>query len=252
MVSTTGEARKAFVADAKSDQGGFVEVERELRFGTCGIFVHQTTVDAYDLQRAFLEIVSLLRIQREDLPGYLAVSYNERCNGFRPQSAHRFEAMPAIRSPETSLRCDHSDNRVEKTPGFIDDISEPFVMSIGEIPLERGGLDGIDRQNREQDKVPAERVLVRSHHAAAGLLDRLRHLRGSSRRLIQPAFGWAQTLRSGFRLARAFPGWCTFDHGRGSILVPDGLSLVADHGHNDGALPPTHVAFEMEDLLPRT
>jgi hypothetical protein len=53
--------------------------------------------------------------------------------------------MPAIRSPEASLRCDHCDDRIEKTPGFVDDIREPLVMSIGEISLERGGFYGIDR-----------------------------------------------------------------------------------------------------------
>ena len=47
------------------------------------------------------------------------------------------------------------------------------------------------------------------------------------------------------------PGWSTLDHGRDSILVPDGFSLVPDHGHNDSALVPAHVAFQMEDLLPR-
>src|ERR1700675_3827161 len=125
-------------------------------------------------------------------------------------------------------------------------------MSIGEIPLERGRLDGIDRQNRKQDRVSAKRFLVRSPNAPAGFLDRLRHLRGSARRLIQPAFGRAQTFRSRFSFTRTPPGWCSLDHGRDSILVPDGLSLVADHGHNDGALPPTHVAFEMKDLLPGT
>ena len=98
----------------------------------------------------------------------------------------------------------------------------------------------------------AERFLVRSHNAAAGFLDCLRNLRGSARRLIQSAFCWAQTLRSGFGFARTSPGWCTLDHGRDSILVPDGLSLVADHGHHDGALTAAHVAFEMKDLLPRT
>ena len=130
MISTTAETREAFIAGAKSDQGGFVEVERELRFGPRGIFVHQTTVDAYDLQRSFLEVVSLLRIQREDLPGYFTVRHDERCNGFRPQAAHGLEAMPAIRSPEASLWCDHSDDRVEKTPGFVDNVGKPFVMSI--------------------------------------------------------------------------------------------------------------------------
>ena len=63
MVSTTAEAREAFIADSESDQGWFVQVERKLRFGTRGIFVHQTTVDAYDLQRSFLEVVSLLGIE---------------------------------------------------------------------------------------------------------------------------------------------------------------------------------------------
>jgi len=35
-----------------------------------------------------------------------------------------------------------------------------------------------------------------------------------------------------------------------TILVPDGLSLVSDHGHNVYALTAAHVAFEIKDLLP--
>jgi len=159
--------------------------------------------------------------------------------------------MPAIRSPEPFLRCDHCDDRVEKTPGFVDDIGEPFVMSVGEISLKRGGLNGIDRQNREQEWVSTERLLVRSNNAAAGFGDRLHSFGGSGWRLLQPALGRAQTLRSGFGFARTTAGWCTLDHGRDSILVPDGLSLVADHGHNDDALTAAHVAFKMKDLLPR-
>jgi hypothetical protein len=96
--------------------------------------------------------VSFLCIQRQDLPCYFAVCHNERSNGFRPKAAHGFEAMPAIRSPESSLWCDHCDDRVEKTPGFVDDIREPFVVSVGEIPLERGGLDGIDRHHAGVDR----------------------------------------------------------------------------------------------------
>src|ERR1700739_250520 len=111
--------------------------------------------------------------------------------------------MSPIGGPEASLRCDHCNNRIEKTPGFIDNVSEPFVMSVGEISLERGGFDGIDGQNRKQERMTAERVLVRSHNPAAGFLDRLRHLRGSARRLIQPAFSGAQTLRAGFGFARS-------------------------------------------------
>src|SRR5579871_1451333 len=151
--------------------------------------------------------------------------------------------MPAIRSPEASLWCHDSDDRVEKTPSFIDDVSEPFVMSIGEIPLEWGGLDGIDRQDAQQHRMTGEWFPVRSHNAAASFLDRLPHLRCSPSELIQSAFGRAQTLRSRFGFARAPPGWCTFDHGRNSILVLGGLSLVPDHRHNDGALTLAHIAF---------
>ena len=88
------------------------------------------------------------------------------------------------RQPETSLRCDHSDDRVEKTPGFVDDVGEPFMVSVGEIPLERGGLDSIDLQNRKQDRVPAERLLVRSDDTAAGFFDRLCSFRCNSCRLL--------------------------------------------------------------------
>ena len=116
--------------------------------------------------------------------------------------------MPAIRSPEASLWCDHSDNRVKKTPGLVDEIRKPFVVSIGEISLKRGGLDGIDRQNREQDRVSAERFLVRSNNAGRRLSRSPPPPPQQHRRLIQPAFGRAQTLRSGFRFARTPPDWC--------------------------------------------
>src|SRR6266496_3464974 len=121
-------------------------------------------------------------------------------------------------------------------------------MSIGEISLEGRGFNSIDRQNRKQERMTAERFLVQSHNAASGFLDCLCSFRGSSCRLIETAFCWAQTLRSRFSLARTPPGWCTLDHGRDSILVVGGLSLVTDHGHNDGALTPAHIAFQMKDL----
>jgi hypothetical protein len=50
MVSAAAEARDAFIADAKSDQSGFVEVERELGLGTLCIFVRQAAVNADDLE----------------------------------------------------------------------------------------------------------------------------------------------------------------------------------------------------------
>jgi hypothetical protein len=120
-------------------------------------------------------------------------------------------------------------------------------LSIGEISLEGRGLDGVNRKNAKQYRMTGERFLVRPHNAATDFRDCFRSFRRSSCRLFEPAFCWAQTLRSGFGFARATTGWCTLDHGRDSILVASGLSLVADHGHNDGALTASNVAFEMND-----
>jgi hypothetical protein len=97
-----------------------------------------------------------------------------------------------------------------------------------------------------------ERFHLRSNNAASGFLNCLCSFHGSSCRLLEPAFRWPEPLRAGFGFAKTSPGRCTLDHGRDSILVPDGLSLVAYHGHNDGALTAAHVAFQMEDLLPGT
>ena len=68
--------------------------------------------------------------------------------------------MPAIRSPEASLRCDHRDDGVEKTPGFVDNVSEPFVVSIGEISLEGRGLDGVNRKNAKQYRLSRDVILI--------------------------------------------------------------------------------------------
>src|SRR5580700_7481880 len=144
--------------------------------------------------------------------------------------------MPAVGSPETCLRRHDSVDRVEKTPGFVDDIREPFVMSIREISLEGSWLDGIDGQNRKQERMTAERFLVQPHNAASGFLDCLCSFRGSSCRLLEPALGRAEALRSGLGFPGRPAGWSTLDHGRDSILVPDGLPLITDHSHHDRAL----------------
>ena|SRR6516164_7277453 len=96
----------------------------------------------------------------------------------------------------------------------------------------------------------AEGLFVQSRHAAASFLNRLCGFCGGFSWLIKPTFGWNQTFRAGFGFARAPPGWCALDHGRDSILVPGGLSLITGHSHNYRAVASPHVAFEMKDLLP--
>jgi hypothetical protein len=86
--------------------------------------------------------------------------------------------MPAVGGPEATARRHNCDDRVEKTPSLTDHISQPFVVSVGEIALKRSGLDLVDGKNREQGLMTAQRVLIEAHHAAPSLLDSLRGFRG--------------------------------------------------------------------------
>jgi hypothetical protein len=72
------------------------------------------------------------------------------------------------------------DDRIKKTPSLIDNISEPFMVRVREITLERRGLDDLYRQYGQQHSMSGERFLVRSNHAASGFSDRLCRLCGSS------------------------------------------------------------------------
>ena len=87
-------------------------------------------------------------------------------------------------------------------------------MSIEEISLEGRGLDGINRQNRKQDRMSAKRFLIRPYNAAAGFRDCLCSLGRSSCGLIEPAFcraprpfvpglAWRGRRRAGARLTMA-------------------------------------------------
>jgi hypothetical protein len=149
--------------------------------------------------------------------------------------------MPAVGSPEPDPRGENCDDRIEKTPCLIDDISQPFVVSVGEISLEGRWFDRIDRQDAQQYRMTGKRFLVRSNNAAAGFGDCFCGFGCSSCRLLESAFGWAEALRPGFGFARTLPGWCTLDHGRNCILVVGGLSLLTDRGHNDGVRMPVAV-----------
>src|SRR6516165_1845172 len=73
---------------------------------------------------------------------------DESGNRSGSQTAHGFQTVSAVRRPETTARGRDSNNRVEESPGFVDDIGEAFVVSVGKIALERGGLHRVNRQDR--------------------------------------------------------------------------------------------------------
>src|SRR5690348_1402643 len=127
--------------------------------------------------------------------------------------------MTAVGSPEAAPRCDHRDNRVEKASCLVDDVSQAFMMGVGEVALEGSGLDGIDRQNREQHLMSAERFLVNSHHVAASFFNHVSGLSRGSFRSLQPGFPRSQTFCAGLGFARTPSRRCTLNHRNDSTVA---------------------------------
>src|SRR5262245_41218683 len=124
MISAAAEARHTLITDAEGDERGFVKVERKLRLGACRILLDQAAIDAYDFEGAFFQVVCLLSVQREDLPGNLLVSDDQRGDRLGPETTHSCQAVPAIGSPENSFWRQYGDHRIKKTARFVDDIGQ--------------------------------------------------------------------------------------------------------------------------------
>ena len=122
----------------------------------------------------------LLRVQRQDLPRYLAFRDDQSRDGLSPEAAHGLKTMATVGRPEAATGRHDSDHGIEKTPSFIDNVGQPFVVSIGEIALKRRRLDFVDGENREQGLMTAKRFLIEAHHTASSLLDSVRCFRGRS------------------------------------------------------------------------
>jgi hypothetical protein len=88
--------------------------------------------------------------------------------------------MPAVGCPETSIGGHDSDDGIEKTPSLTNNVSQSFVMSVGEIALERRWLDLVDGENGKQGLMTAKWLLIEAHHAPSSLLDSVRCFGGRS------------------------------------------------------------------------
>src|SRR5579871_2675159 len=140
--------------------------------------------------------------------------------------------MTAIRSPETGAAGrGHRDNGIQKTARLIDHISQPFVMSVGEVSLERRRLNRLNRQNGKQHRMAGERLLVQSHIAPADFFYQFGNLTRGSFRGIQATLACCKTFRPRFRLTRPSSRWCTLRHSIDSTLA---RKLRADNGMGKG------------------
>src|SRR3954451_6844366 len=158
------------------------------------------------------------RVQSQDLPRYLSFWDDQRRDRLSPKAAHSLKAMPAVGSPEAAAGRDDSDDRVEKTPSLINDVGQPFVVSVGEIALKRRRLDLVDGENGEQRRMTAQWLLVQTHHTAPNLLNGFCSFCGGAFWLFQPALCRLEALGAGLSSARASSSRCAFWHRRDFIV----------------------------------
>src|SRR5262249_46504499 len=102
--------------------------------------------------------------------------------------------MAAIGRPKPACGGYNGDNRVEKSSRLVDNVSQPLVVSIGEVSLEGGGFNRTDRQHGQQHRMSRKRLLVHSNDAAICFGDCLSNFGSNTCRLLQSTFCRGETL----------------------------------------------------------
>src|SRR6266581_5031575 len=75
-------------------------------------------------------------------------------------------------------------------------------MRLRKVALERRGLDAIDRQDREEERVLTERIAVGAENEALFALDSDAHFLGFGGERVEPALRRREAARAGLGLPR--------------------------------------------------
>ena len=170
-VGAAGEARRLAVENAERQQLRRLEFRGELRLARLRLPLDQAARHADHLEAAILEVVRLLGVEREDAIRERLVRRDERDD--LPQAEHlrRRQPMAAIRRPEPAILAAHHDERIEERAGLVDLGAEALDVRGRQVALKGSGLHGVERQRGEQQRAPAERLVI----CADGRAARLRH-----------------------------------------------------------------------------
>src|SRR5207244_13047550 len=110
-VGAAREARRVLIYDPERQQLGGFEFRRELRLAPPAVPPGEAACHADDLEAAVAEVVSLLRVERENAVGKRLVRGDER--GDLPQAEHLGgrQAGAAGRGPRTGALAAHARRR---------------------------------------------------------------------------------------------------------------------------------------------
>src|SRR6266478_703414 len=212
MVRASRKRGFLLIAESESDERRFLEIKGKIRFPSRIIFVDESSINAGDLQRSLLEVVSFFRVQGQYLPRKFTVWRDQCRDGFCSQPPHRFEAVPAVGRPKSAIGCRDGDYWIKKRSRLLDYSCQLLVMGLGEIALKWGRLDGIDRQHRNNQRRATQRISPGADNGSTFLFHAADNLSNRFGRHFKFAIQSFEPLRFWLRLAR-----CTFPFG-GSLL----------------------------------
>src|SRR5216684_3204607 len=186
MVSAPREPRALFVCRPEGDERGFFEEGSELQL-VPRAGAHQAAIHPDYLERALLEIVGFLGVQREDLVGDIRFGQDQRDHRLCAQQPRRSQSMISIGRPVFAI-VSHRDHRIEIAVRAFHRVGQSLHVWLGEIALIRSRLYFVDREAREHYRMTAQRFSIRAQRRApvrTDLLGQFQALRRNIRRHIR-------------------------------------------------------------------
>ena len=135
------------------------------------------------LEAAVLEVVGLLGVEREDAVGEGFVRGDERRDLLESEHLGGGQAMAAVGRPQPPVLAAHHDQGIQKRRGLLDRHGQALGVRRRQVALEGRRLHGRERQARQQQRPPAERLAIGADRRAAGGAHQLREF--GDRRIIE-------------------------------------------------------------------
>ena len=176
MIRAASEAAVLLIAEAERHERCLLELDGEFLLRSI-VEGRQCFGQTHDLERALAEVVCLLGVQEENTVRDFGLGYDERDDRLRTQLTEGTEAVVTVRRPVLSVASGDGDDWIQKSIESVDRLREATDVGLGEIALERGRLDPVERECGEELPVTAERVAIGGEDGAFVVGDRARERR---------------------------------------------------------------------------
>ena len=167
------EARIVFVEEAERDEVGRLELKRVVVLPASRLFSGEAPVHADHLEGLFLEVVRLLRVEREDLERDLGLGHEDGGDHLGLELGEHGAPVIAVRRPVETRAGRHHDDRIDEAVDLLHDLLEPLRVGRREVALVRRGLDLVQGQEAEDLPVLPHGIAVDGERPPAVALDLL-------------------------------------------------------------------------------